>query len=128
MSAHGEEETNEWMQRIGYRRVLKRGPLVVVSGCGPVGSDGVVIEGDAYAKACQCLRVIEGALAQVGATMANVVRTHVYLQDTADWELAGRAHGEVFGQIRPVTTMVGSQLLDPAFAVEIEATAWIGDD
>lgn len=122
------EETSEWMRRIGYRRVLRRGPLVVVSGCGPIGADGEVVAGDAYVKARQCLKVIEAALATVGATPADVVRTHVYLHDTADWELAGRAHGELFGEIRPVTTMVGAQLLDPAFAVEIEATAWLGDD
>jgi enamine deaminase RidA (YjgF/YER057c/UK114 family) len=122
-----EEETSEWMQRIGYRRVLRRGPLVVVSGCGPIGEDGDIVEGDAYAKASQCLRVIEGALARVGATPADVIRTRIYLHDPADWELAGRAHGELFGETRPVTTMVGAKLLDPGFLVEIEADAWVGD-
>lgn len=123
-----EEETSEWMRRIGYRRVVKRGTLVVVSGSGPIGDDGEIVEGDAYAKARQCLKVIEGALARVDASLADVVRTRIYLQDTADWEAAGRAHGEVFGDVRPVTTMVGAQLLDPDFRVEIEVDAWLGDD
>lgn len=127
MSEEEIEDTSEWMQKIGYRRVLRRGPIVVVSGCGPIGEDGAIVDGDAYAKASQCLKVIAGALATVGATPADVVRTRIYLQDPADWELAGRAHGEMFGETRPVTTMVGATLLDPAFQVEIEADAWLGD-
>ena len=128
MSDEQVEETSEWMRRIGYRRVLRRGPLAVVSGCGPIGPDGEVVAGDAYAKARQCLKVVEAALATVGASAADVVQTRIYLHDVADWEAAGRAHGELFGDVRPVTTMVGAQLLDPAFQVEIEATAWVGDD
>ncbi len=120
-------EKVDWMERIGYRRVVRRGPLVVVAGCGPVGPDGLVVSGTAYDKARRCLEVVRLALEDVGASLDDVVRTRVYLHDTADWEAAGEAHGDVFREIRPVTTMVGATLLDPAFRVEVDATAWVGD-
>ena len=125
--AQQEEEMTEWMRRIGYRRVVRRGPLVTVSGCGPIGDDGKIVEGGTYVKARRCLAVVERALETVGASIADVVSTRIYLHDTDAWELAGRAHGEAFADIRPATTMFGASLLDPAFEVEIEAVAWVGE-
>ncbi len=120
-------EKVDWMERIGYRRVVRRGPLVVVAGCGPVGEDGLVVSGTTYDKARRCFEVVRLALEDVGASLEDVVRTRVHLHDPAEWEDAGRAHGDVFREIRPVTTMVGATLLDPAFRVEIDVTAWVGD-
>jgi enamine deaminase RidA (YjgF/YER057c/UK114 family) len=79
---------------------------------------------DAYAQAKRCLEIISAALAEAGAQAADVVRTRTFLVDAADWEEAGRAHGEVFGNVRPASTMlVVNALLDPRWRVEIEADA-----
>ncbi|MTD45222.1 RidA family protein [Conexibacter sp. W3-3-2] len=115
-----------WEARVGYSRVVRAGDGVHVSGCTAIGEDGQVVgPGDVYLQAQQCLRNIERALAQAGATLQDVVRTRVYLLDASRWEDAGRAHGEVFGEIRPANTMLEvAALLDPRLLVEIEADAW----
>ena len=116
-----------WEAVVGYSRTVAVGGQVWVSGTtGTV--DGVVVHpGDAAAQTRQALRNIEQALARAGATLADVVRTRVYVTDIGRWEEVGRVHGEFFGDARPASAMVEvSGLIDPAMLVEIEADAVLG--
>jgi len=118
-----------WESIVGYCRAVRVGPHISVSGTAPVGDDGAVVGvGDAYTQAKRCIEIIEKALEEVGAGLADVVRTRMYVTDISQWEAIGRAHGEAFGDILPATAMVEvSQLIDPAMLVEIEADAIIAD-
>lgn len=115
---------------IGFSRAVRVGNSIFVSGTAPVGADGATVGvGDAQAQATRCLEIIADALKEAGATMEHVVRTRMFMTDAKLWEDVGRAHGKVFGDIRPAATMVEvSALLDPDWLVEIEADAMIGDD
>lgn len=108
---------------IGFSRAVRVGDRVVVAGTAPVWPDGSC-DPDPYAQARRCLEIIVKALADAGAGPEHVVRTRLYLTDAADWEAVGRAHGEVFADIRPASTMVVvAALLDTRWKVEMEAEA-----
>src|SRR5579863_8365742 len=107
---------------IGFSRAVRVGNTVHLAGTGPVGADNEDIEGQTR----RIFAIAEKALADAGASFNDVVRTRMYLTQVEDWEAVGRVHGEYFGDIRPAATMVViSELLNPAWRIEIEMDAII---
>jgi enamine deaminase RidA (YjgF/YER057c/UK114 family) len=119
----------EYEASVGYSRVVRAGSHVWVAGCTAIMEDGVIAgPGDPYLQAQQTLRNLEDALAMVGARLDDVVRTRMFVTDISQWEAIARAHGEVFSDIRPVTSMLEiSALIDPRMLVEIEADAFMSE-
>jgi enamine deaminase RidA (YjgF/YER057c/UK114 family) len=114
-------------QRVGYSRVIRAGDLVVVAGTTALMPDGVIAGiGDPYQQTRQTIANVEAALERVGATLADVIRTRVFLIDTGHFDGFARAHGEAFADIRPVnTTVIVAELADPRMLVEIEVDAYM---
>jgi len=120
---------SKWEPIVGYSRAVRVGNMVFVADTtASTPEGGVVGAGDAYAQTKEILRRIELALQQAGASMRDVVQTRMFVTDISRWEEYGRAHGEAFGDIRPAATMVQVvALIDPAYLIEIEAIALIGE-
>ena len=115
-----------WEAKLGYSRAVRVGASISVSGSTAMTAAGLVGKGDPYAQTIQALKTIEAALQQTGASLADVVRTRMYLTNIDQWQEVGRAHGEIFGTIRPATTIMEvKRLIDLEMLVEIEADAII---
>jgi enamine deaminase RidA (YjgF/YER057c/UK114 family) len=115
--------------RVGYCRAIKAGGHIHVSGTASIApGGGVFAPGDAYLQARRCFEIALGALADLGGTAADVVRTRMFVTDISRWEEFGRAHGEVFGPHPPATSMVEVKaLIDPAMLIEVEVDAFVGE-
>jgi enamine deaminase RidA (YjgF/YER057c/UK114 family) len=114
-----------WENVVGYSRAVRAGNQILVAGTTAAEPDGTIYGGDdAYLQARRCFEIIEHALKEAGASMADIVRTRMFVTDISRWEEFGRAHGEFFREIRPAATMVQvAALIDPAILVEIEVDA-----
>lgn len=115
----------KWEDIVGYSRAVRMGPYIEVTGTVAVNENNELVgAGDAYAQTRYILSKIEGVLKKAGAELTDVVRTRMFVTDISRWEEYGRAHGEVFANIKPCTSMIEiSALIDPAYLIEIEATA-----
>jgi len=114
---------------IGFSRGVKVGNLIAISGTAPIGADGHLAgPGDLYLQTKRCIEIAAATLEKAGASLNDVVRTRVMVTDIKQWELAAKAHGEAFGEIRPATTFVqAAALIDPQWLVEMEFDAVIPD-
>ena len=117
--------TSPYAEPIGFSAAVRAGDLVIVAGTTALDASGELVGGDdPHAQTLEALRKVAASLAAAGARLDQVVQTRVHLARAGDWREVGRAHGEVFGAVRPAATMVISGLLHPRMRVEIEATAY----
>lgn len=114
---------------LGISRAIRSGRIIAVAGTAPIGPDGKTIgKGDAAEQARRCFEIVRNALEQLGASLSDVIRTRTLLTRIEDWEGVGRVHGEFFGEIRPVNTVMQvTRFIDPDWLVEIEADAVVED-
>lgn len=118
-----------WEDKIGYSRAVRIGKLIEVSGTAAVDRDRVVAPGDPYQQTRFIIQKIEKALNDVGGSLTDVIRTRIYVTNIKDWDAVGKAHGEFFKNIKPVTSMVEvKSLIDPNIVVEVEATAYLTEE
>ncbi|QLH78708.1 RidA family protein [Halosimplex rubrum] len=128
MSRQTVTSDTEWEAHVGYSRAVAVDGQVHVAGATPVDDDGEVVGDGPYEQTKAALEIVDGALDEAGAGVADVVRTRLYVTDIDDYDAVGRAHGEVFADVRPASTMVEvSRLVDEEFCVEVEATAVVSD-
>jgi enamine deaminase RidA (YjgF/YER057c/UK114 family) len=115
--------------RLGISRAVRCGKIIAVAGTAPIGPDGKTVgKGEAAVQARRCILIVRSALEQLGASLSDVTRTRILLTRIEDWESVGQVHGEFFGQIRPVNTVMQvTRFIDPDWLVEIEADAVIED-
>ncbi|WP_199231388.1 Rid family hydrolase [Falsiroseomonas bella] len=120
------ETGRPWEKSCGYSRAVRVGPYAETALCSPCGPDGAVLHpGDVYRQTLACLDLVKEALEGVGMTLADVVKTRIYVADPTHWEESGRAHGEVFSEIRPALGWVYmTGFFAPGITVEVEATAF----
>jgi enamine deaminase RidA (YjgF/YER057c/UK114 family) len=114
-----------WEAVVGYSRAVAAGDTIWVTGCTSIVDGEVVHEGDHYEQTAQAIRNVAWALGELDSSLADVVRTRIFVTDISRWEEYGRAHGEAFGEVMPATSMVQvSALIDPRMLVEVEAVAY----
>jgi enamine deaminase RidA (YjgF/YER057c/UK114 family) len=116
----------KWEELAGYARAVRVGDVIHVSGTTATGPEGLVGGGDAAAQADYAIDKIEAALTSLGGSLADVVRTRVYVSDIAHWEAVALVHGRRFAAIRPANTLVEARLVGPEYLVEVEAEAIVG--
>jgi enamine deaminase RidA (YjgF/YER057c/UK114 family) len=117
-----------WESKIGYSRAVRIGNLIEVSGTAAVDRDRIIAPGDPYQQTRFIIQKIERAIEEAGGSLTDVIRTRIYVTNIKDWDAVGRAHGEFFKDIKPVTSMVEvKSLIDPNIVVEIEATAYLSE-
>lgn len=126
---HNYSTHTPWEELAGYSRAVRIGNIIAVSGTTASNAAGEVQHiGDAGAQANYIIRKIEASLQQAGATLSDVIRTRIFVANIADWEAVARAHGAIFGNIRPANTLVSASMVDPRQLVEIEADAVISNE
>ncbi len=110
---------------LGFARAVRLGPIIAVAGTAPLGPDGQTVgKGDPAAQARRCLEIVREAIEGLGGSLDDVIRTRILLTRIEDWETVGRVHGEFFGSVRPVITIMQvTRFVDPDWLVEIEADA-----